>query len=75
MNVHSARITTRGAQAVDYFELTDGRGAKLDERTKARVLDVAFHGAVAKRRRFGRGEKYMTGVGAKLALDGPSFSG
>jgi Kef-type K+ transport system membrane component KefB/predicted amino acid-binding ACT domain protein len=75
VNVHSARITTNGSQAVDHFELTDGRGAKLDERTKARILDIAFHGAVPRRRRFRRGEKYMTAVRAKPALDGPAWSG
>jgi Na+:H+ antiporter len=76
VSVHSARITTEGTRAVDYFELTDARGEKLEERTKARILDIVLHGAVPRRRRFGRGLKYMTDVRAKPALDGgPAFSG
>lgn len=31
--VHSARIGTRGGRAVDRFDLTDGRGRKLDDAT------------------------------------------
>ena len=37
VNVHAARIGTDGTQVVDHFDLTDRRGAKLDEPTKARV--------------------------------------
>ena len=40
VSVHAARITTEGDQAVDYFELSDGRGAKLDDRLKGRVLEI-----------------------------------
>lgn len=75
VSVHSARITTDGSQAVDHFELTEARGAKLGERAQARVLDIAFHGAVPRRRRFRRGQKYMVAVGAKPAIDGPAWSG
>ena len=76
MNVHSARITTDGDQAVDYFELTDSRGAKLDERTKARVLEITRARAQStRRRRFARGERYMTRVGTKPAIDGVAWTG
>ncbi len=75
VSVHSARITTDGSQAVDHFELTDPRGAKLGERAQARILDIALHGAVPRRRRFGRGQKYMVAVRAKPAVDGPAWSG
>lgn len=75
VSVHSARITTNGTQAVDHFELSDGRGGKLDERTKDRVLEIARVGAVSRRRRFARGEKYMTRVSTKPAIDGAAWSG
>ena len=70
VSVHSARITTEGSRVTDYFELTDARGEKLDQRTKARTLDIMLHGAVPRRRRFGRGQRYMTAVGAKPAIHG-----
>jgi [protein-PII] uridylyltransferase len=69
VSVHSARITTNGDRAVDYFELSDGRGAKLDERTKARILEITRDGAVTRRRRFGRGGRYMTRVRTKTKLE------
>ncbi len=75
LSVHSARVGTDGRIAVDHFELTDTRGAKLDERTKAKVLDIVLHGAVPRRRRFSRGEKYVTAVQAKPAIDGPAWLG
>jgi UTP:GlnB (protein PII) uridylyltransferase len=51
VSVHAARITTDGPDVVDHFDLTDRRGAKLDERTKARALDVVLHGATPRRRK------------------------
>ena len=44
-SVHSARITTNASQAVDYFEVADANGEKLDERAKSRLLEIARHGA------------------------------
>ena len=58
VSVHSARIATDGPLAVDEFELSDRRDAKLDERTKARVLQILLNGAKPNRRRFGRAEKF-----------------
>jgi [protein-PII] uridylyltransferase len=74
LNVHSARVTTNGDDVVDYFELTDARGEKLDERAKARLIEVTRQGAVTKRRRFGGRERYMTRVRTKPALDGAAWS-
>jgi hypothetical protein len=68
VSVHSARITTEGSRVTDYFELTDTGGAKLDQRTKARILDIMLHGAVPRRRRFRRGQKYMSGVQPNVAI-------
>ncbi len=75
VSVHSARVTTDGTHAVDHFELTEASGTKLDERSKARILDTVLHGAVPRRRRFSRGEKYMTATRLGPALDGPAWSG
>ncbi len=50
VNVHAARITTDGSRAVDHFDLTDRRGAKLDERAKAAVASAITHGGRPKRR-------------------------
>jgi Kef-type K+ transport system membrane component KefB/glycine cleavage system regulatory protein len=75
VSVHSARITTDGQRAVDYFELSDGRGDKLDDRGKARVLEITRDGAVTRRRRFGRGDRYMTRVGTKAQLDRIAWTG
>ncbi len=60
LNVHSARISTDGAQVVDLFELTDSHGAKLDDRSKARVIELTRQGAITRRRRFSRRDKYTT---------------
>jgi Kef-type K+ transport system membrane component KefB len=73
-NVDSARITTDGPRAVDSFELTDRRGEKLDERTKAQVLDVLARGAEPRRRRFARGARYMTPARQSPA-SGPAWMG
>ncbi len=75
LNVHSARATTDGDNVVDTFELTDARGAKLDERAKARLIEVTRQGAVTKRRRLGRGERYMTRLRVGPVVDaGPAWS-
>jgi [protein-PII] uridylyltransferase len=74
LSVHSARVSTDGDQVVDAFELTDANGAKLDDRAKARVIEVTRQGAVTRRRRFMRGDRYMTRVRAKPALDGAAWS-
>lgn len=54
MNVHSARVETVEALAVDRFELTDATGRKLDVETKDAVCAVIIHGVNPRRRRFGR---------------------
>jgi Kef-type K+ transport system membrane component KefB len=74
LSVHSARVTTDGDRVVDYFELTDARGAKLDDRAKARVLEITRLGAVTKRRRFARGDKYMTRVRPRASVEGAAWS-
>jgi Kef-type K+ transport system membrane component KefB/predicted amino acid-binding ACT domain protein len=74
LSVHSARVTTDGQQAVDQFELTDARGAKLDDRAKERVLDVTRKGAVTKRRRFPR-DRYMTKVAAAPIVGNAAWTG
>jgi Kef-type K+ transport system membrane component KefB/predicted amino acid-binding ACT domain protein len=74
VSVHSARITTDGPLAIDHFELTEPDGAKLDERAKARILEIAQHGAVPRKRRFARGERYMTRVNTKSKVGRPAWS-
>jgi Kef-type K+ transport system membrane component KefB len=51
VNVHSARIATEGATAIDAFELTRRNGHKLDDATKARVLAIVESGFTPPRRR------------------------
>jgi Kef-type K+ transport system membrane component KefB len=51
VNVHSARITTEGATAVDAFELTGRTGRKLDAPTKDRVRAIVEAGFTPPRRR------------------------
>jgi [protein-PII] uridylyltransferase len=74
LSVHSARVTTDGDRVVDSFELTDTNGAKLDDRAKARVIEVTRQGAVTRRRRFTRRERYMTRVRTKPSFDDPAWS-
>jgi UTP:GlnB (protein PII) uridylyltransferase len=54
VSVHSAQITTDGATAVDHFGLADRRSAKLDERAKARILEVLAVGHRPRSRRLAR---------------------
>lgn len=57
-DVHSARATTTGATARDSFELTDRRGAKLDDPTKTAILAALSAGGPVRpprQRRRGRG--------------------
>lgn len=49
-SVHSARISTREGKALDTFELTDGRGAKLDEGAKTRIAAALAYGVETRRR-------------------------
>jgi Kef-type K+ transport system membrane component KefB len=51
-DVHSARLVTSGGRAVDRFELTDRNGRKLDEETKAAIVEAITAGVES--RRFGR---------------------
>jgi [protein-PII] uridylyltransferase len=53
-SVHSARLVTIDGTAVDRFELTDRNERKLDDATKAAVVDAVRHGVTAKRRRLSR---------------------
>jgi UTP:GlnB (protein PII) uridylyltransferase len=72
VNVHAARIATDGSQVVDHFDLTDRRGAKLDEPTKARVLDVVVHGVEPRRRRqFGFSRDRVAGPTASAPPSAP----
>jgi hypothetical protein len=52
-SVHSARVLTEHGQAIDRFELTDRRGNKLDDATKAAVRE-AIQGGVDTRSRLRR---------------------
>jgi Kef-type K+ transport system membrane component KefB len=49
-SVHSATIATSGDELADVFELTDRRGAKLDDRTKRRIERVLRDGSIRRRR-------------------------
>jgi [protein-PII] uridylyltransferase len=51
VSVHAARVATDGLNALDTFDLTDRRGAKLDERATSAVSQALIHGAVPSRRR------------------------
>lgn len=57
--IHAARVTTSGGRAVDRFELTDRRGAKLTHDAQATVRAVLAEGA-----RPGRGGRRWTRKGA-----------
>jgi [protein-PII] uridylyltransferase len=74
VGVHSARITTDGPLAVDHFELTEPDGAKLDERAKARIVEIAQLGAAPRKRRFARGDSYMTRANTKSKVGRPAWS-
>jgi [protein-PII] uridylyltransferase len=50
-DVHSARISTVQGRAVDRFELTDGRGAKLDDRTRGAISNAVTEGVRPRRGR------------------------
>ena len=50
-NVHSAVVTTHEGLAVDRFELTDRRGAKLDPRLQESVRSAVTSGTTAWQRR------------------------
>jgi [protein-PII] uridylyltransferase len=54
LSVHSARISTDASHAIDQFDVTDRHGAKLDERAKARVLEVLAAGHRPRAPRFAR---------------------
>jgi Kef-type K+ transport system membrane component KefB/predicted amino acid-binding ACT domain protein len=49
VNVHAARIATDGGTARDSFDLTDKRGAKLDERAMAAISEALERGSEPKR--------------------------
>lgn len=51
-SVHAAHVTTDGADATDHFDLTDHRGAKLDDRTKQRIVEAVANGTALPKRRF-----------------------
>ncbi len=53
-SVHSARVETVDAFAMDRFELTDSTGRKLDDQTKAEVREAIVGGVNLRHRRFGR---------------------
>ena len=73
-SVHSARITTENGEAVDHFELSDGHGTKLDDRAKERVLEIALPWRGQPPPPLRVGEKYMTRVRTKPALEGPAWT-
>jgi UTP:GlnB (protein PII) uridylyltransferase len=54
VSVHAAQITTDGARVVDQFDLTDRRGAKLDGKAKAAVVDAVTQGGRPRKRRLPR---------------------
>ena len=53
-DVHSARISTVEGRAVDRFELTDGRGRKLDQRAEDAILAAVATGVRPRRGRRSR---------------------
>ncbi len=70
-NVHSARILTEAETARDVFDLTDRRGAKLDEHLQERIVEVLAQGFEPRRRRFGLRRRGGAGhAQPHLAIDG-----
>jgi Na+:H+ antiporter len=53
-SVHSARVETVDAFAMDRFELTDSTGRKLDDETKDAVREAIVGGVNLRHKRFGR---------------------
>jgi [protein-PII] uridylyltransferase len=60
VEVHSARVSADKGVAADRFDVTDRDGHKLDEATKASVINFVSQGVTTKRRRFRRSSFVMT---------------
>lgn len=62
VDVHTARVTTTGGEAVDRFQVTDRSGSKLDGGLEAAVTDALAGRAVRKRQRGWRRSAARTGA-------------
>ena len=69
VDVHSARVSTAAGWVADVFELTDRRGGKLDDATKAAVRAAIASGVRTVPRRLGRRPKLVPSVAPRP--DGP----
>jgi [protein-PII] uridylyltransferase len=70
-SVHSARVATEADRVVDVFELTDARGAKIDNRTKEAIRVALERGIVPPGRLLGlvaRGRRLLRGPASGVAL-------
>ncbi len=68
-NVHAARVTTDGVNATDHFDLTNGRGGKLDDRMTRHVVEALSHGVQPRQRRFGLRPRRAVRVRLQPAVD------